>query len=132
MASIFKPTKESKKYVVEYTDETGRRRKKTAYTDKRESIRLGEKLEETARKVRDGLITRSELTIASCQRQPLGDHINSYHQFLLDADKTAKFADLARNRLRKLFNVAKATSLGKITLEGVQSALSKLGADGWN
>ena len=59
MASIFKPAGKSK-YVIVYADENRRRRKKTAYTDKRESERLASQLEETARKVRDGLMSRSE------------------------------------------------------------------------
>ena len=129
MASVFKP-EGSKKYIIVYADEHGRRRKKTAYTDKRESERLANKLEETARKVRDGLTSRSEINLVIQQQQSLDEHIANYHQFLLDADKTPKFADLAQNRLRKLFGIAKASKLQEITLEGVQSALSPLRTDG--
>jgi integrase len=49
---------------------------------------------------------------------------------LIESDKTPKFADLARRRLRKLFKIAKASSLREITLEGVQSALAQLRAEG--
>ena len=106
MASVFKP-EGSKKYKVVYTDENRRRRKKTAYTDKRESERLASQLEETARKVRDGLISRGELNMVSQQHQALDEHLARFHQFLLDADKTLKFADLAQRRLRKLFRIAR-------------------------
>jgi integrase len=129
MASVFKP-RNSNKYVILYTDESRRRRKKTAYTDKRESERLAHKLEETARKVRDGLISPSELNVVSRQKLAVDEHLDKYHQFLLDADKTLKFADLARRRLRKLFGLANAATLREITLEGIQSALSQLRADG--
>ena len=95
MASIFKPAN-SKKYVILYSDENRKRRKKTAYTDKRESERLAAKLEETARKVRDGLISRTEVNVVTRQQQAVSEHLDKYHQFLLDADKTPKFADLAR------------------------------------
>jgi integrase len=129
VASVFKP-EGAKKYVIVYADEHGRRRKKTAYTDRRESERLASKLEETARKVRDGLMSRSEANIVSEQKQSLDEHLVKYHQFLLDADKTPKFADLAQNRLRKLFRIAKASRFQEITLEGVQSALSQLRTEG--
>jgi integrase len=129
LASVFKPTG-AKKYVIFYTDENGRRRKKTAYTDKRESERLAYKLEETARRVRDGLTSSSELNVVSRQKQAIDEHLDAYHQFLLDADKTEKFADLARHRLRRLFGLAKAATLREITLEGVQSALSQLRSEG--
>ena len=129
MASVFKPA-DFKKYVIVYTDENGRRRKKTAYTDKRESERLANQLEETARKVRDGLISRSEVNVVSRQQQAVDDHLDRYHQFLLEENKTPKFADLSRCRLRKLFTIAKASRLREITLEGVQSALSHLRAEG--
>ena len=129
MASVFKPAGNSK-YVIVYTDENRRRRKKTAYTDKRESERLASQLEETARRVRDGLTSRSELSMLSQQQQTLDEHLARFHQFLLDADKTPKFADLSQRRLHKLFRIAKASRLREITLEGVQSALSQLRLDG--
>jgi site-specific recombinase XerC len=129
VASVFK-SEGAKKYVIFYVDEHGRRRKKTAYSDRRESERLAHKLEETARKVRDGLVSRSEENLVNQQQQALDEHLATYHQFLIDADKTPKFADLARNRLRKLFRIAKASRLREISLEGVQSALAQLRADG--
>jgi hypothetical protein len=44
MASVFKPTG-SKKYVIFYTDENGRRRKKTGATDKTVTERIARDLE---------------------------------------------------------------------------------------
>lgn len=55
MASVFK-SKGDVKFTILYTDENGKRRKKVGYADKRESERLGMKLEERACKIRDGLI----------------------------------------------------------------------------
>ena len=125
MASVFKPAG-AKRFVITYRDEDGRLRKKTAYTDRRESERLAQKLEETSRKVRDGLMTRSEISITSRVGQSIGQHIDHYRQFLLDADITPKHADLARNRLVKLFGIAKASTLRDVTLEGTQAALAQL------
>jgi integrase len=129
MASVFK-IDGAKRYTIVWTDENGRRRKKAGYTDRRESERLGEKLEEEARKVKAGLVTRSEISITKRLRVSIEEHIDRYRQSLIDEDATAKHADLARNRLRKLFKIAGASTLRDITLEGTQSALAQLRAEG--
>ena len=59
------------------------------------------------------------ITLNDADRLAVDDHRDKYHQFLLDADKTLKFADLARRRLRKLFGLANASTLREISLEGV-------------
>ena len=101
MASVFKPVG-FKKYVIMYTDENGERRKKTASTTSADQSVWHMNSKKRAR-VRDGLLSPSELNVVRRQKQALDEHLDKYHQFLLDADKTAKFADLARRRLRKLF-----------------------------
>ena len=53
MSTVFK-VKGNAVYTVVYTDEKGRRRKKKGYSDKRESERLANELEERRRKIKDG------------------------------------------------------------------------------
>jgi hypothetical protein len=53
VASVFK-SKGNAYYTIVYTDEHGRRRKKKGYSDKRESECFARRLEERARKVKDG------------------------------------------------------------------------------
>ncbi len=93
MASVFKPAG-AKRWVINYRDETGRVRKKTAYTDRRESQRLADKLEEDARKVRDGLVSSTEQAIIGQARATIQSHVDQYHRHLIDTDATAKHADL--------------------------------------
>src|SRR5262249_44332666 len=69
------------------------------------------KLTEEARKVRDGLMTRGEMSVTSRSRKSIDEHIDAYRQSLLDADITPKHADPASNRLKKLFKIAKASTL---------------------
>jgi integrase len=129
MASIYKPAG-SKRYVINYRDEHGRLRKKTAYTDKRESERLAGNLEETARKVRDGLTSRGEISVVARQKQAIDDHVNAYHKNLLDSDFTRKHADLARRRLIRLFGIAGVATLREINAVVIQSALARLRTEG--
>jgi integrase len=129
MASIYKPER-SKRYVINYRDEHGRLRKKTAYTDKRESERLAHDLEETARKVRDGLTSQGAISVVARQKQAIEDHVNAYHKNLLDSDFTPKHADLARRRLKKLFGTAGVATLREINAVVIQSALAQLRGEG--
>ncbi len=56
MASIFKP-KDRSKYVIFYTDETGRRRKKAGSTDKAMTQRIARDLENRVALRREGSST---------------------------------------------------------------------------
>jgi hypothetical protein len=60
MASVFKPAGKSK-YVIFYTDETGRRRKKAGTTDKAVTERIARNLENRVALRREGQIDVREL-----------------------------------------------------------------------
>lgn len=77
MASVFKP-KGSDKYHVMWTSEDGRRRKKVAYTDRRESERLAAKLQERVHKIRDGLIDPREEKYRDHLARPLVEHLGDW------------------------------------------------------
>ena len=71
MASVFKSEMAATKYTILYYDENSKRRKKTGYTDKRESERMGMQLEDRARKIRDGLIDLSAERFVNAERKLL-------------------------------------------------------------
>src|SRR5262245_12289089 len=77
MASIFKAAG-AKKYTIVYTDKDGKRRKKAGYTDKKESERLANQLEERARQIRDGLIDESAERYRDYLREPIAVHLNAW------------------------------------------------------
>jgi hypothetical protein len=68
MASVFKPKNKSK-YVILYTDETGRRRKKTGATDKAVTQRIARDLENRVVLRREGVIDAKADTPSSATRR---------------------------------------------------------------
>ena len=74
MASVFKPAGKSK-YVIFYTDETGRRRKKTAATDKTVSERIARDIENRVALRREGLIDPKAEAYRDHAARPLAEHI---------------------------------------------------------
>jgi hypothetical protein len=56
MASVFKSPPGAPTWTILYTDENGKRRKRKGYSKKQDTIRYAILLEETARKLRDGIL----------------------------------------------------------------------------
>lgn len=104
MASVFK-IDGAAKYTILYRDENGKRRKKAGYTDKRESERLGMKLEERAQKVRNGDIDLSSERFVIAERKLLVDHVTDWQADLTNRGGTAKHANLSADRVRRLVAV---------------------------
>ena len=101
MASVFKAAG-AKVYSVVYTDQRGKRRKKKGYTDKRESEKLGMRLEDRARKIRDGSIDPKDESYGDHANRPLADHVADWHADLCHRGRTAKHADLSSDRVPAL------------------------------
>lgn len=77
MASVFKPKGKSK-YVIFYTDETGRRRKKAGATDKAVTQRLAAKLENDVALRKQGLIDPTAERLAHHDRRPIREHLDDF------------------------------------------------------
>ncbi len=104
MPKMFKP-EGSDKYVVFYTDHTGRRRKKTLEADRATSERIKAKLLEDNTQRRRGLIDPQAEIYAEAELKPLAEHIQDWRNSLLHRSKTAKHADMASERVRRLVAV---------------------------
>jgi integrase len=104
VASVFRP-KGSRKYVIFYTDENGRRRKKTGATDKGVSERLARDLENRVALRREGLIDPAAERFAESERQPLVEHISAWKANLIAEGRTAEYAEKVTGRVRRLVAV---------------------------
>jgi len=82
MASVFKRGRDKgrrgSRWVAVYTDENGQRRMRAGYTDRRETQRLAERLEDQARQMRDGLIDPAAERRAEHGRRPLAKHRDDF------------------------------------------------------
>ena len=82
MASVFKPAGKSK-YVIFYTDENGRRRKKTAATDKAVSERIARDIENRVALVKEGIVDVAAEAYRDHEARPLADHISEWQADLV-------------------------------------------------
>ena len=101
MASIFKP-KGSDKYVINYTDETGRRRKAAGTSDKGVAKQVASKLEGDVALRRRGILDKDAERFAEAERKALVAHVDEWREDLLNRGGTAKHAELSANRVRRL------------------------------
>lgn len=86
MATMFlgKPSRRdgSRKWIIEYEDELGRRRTKTAYHDREKSARLKRRIEDRVAAILDGLEDPSDERRAAARRRPLSEHRDVYRKSL--------------------------------------------------
>ena len=102
MASVFKFPANAVKWTILYTDENGKRRKKAGYSDKRESERLGMKLEERASKIRDGTADPAAEAYRDHGKRPLSDHLADWTKALDAKGTTPKHVELFTGRAKRI------------------------------
>ena len=129
MASVFK-TKSSDRYTILYYDENGTRRKKTGYTDKRESQRLAVKLEDQARRIRDGLDDPKDKAYRDHEAKALADHVDDYERYLLAKGNCQTHADQTARQSRAILALAKARRISELSLSKITESIDLLRKDG--
>src|SRR3954451_12620 len=87
MASVFKPKGKSK-YVIFYTDETGRRRKKVGATDKSVTQRIARNLEDRVALRREGVIDAKAEAYLLHESRPLAGHLDDWRCDMVARGKT--------------------------------------------
>jgi hypothetical protein len=109
MASVFKLAGKSK-YVIIYTDENGKRRKKIGATDKAVSQRLANELENKVAMRRGGLVDPAAELYRDHEALPLTEHISAWQADLVARGFAAKHAEHTTNRARRLVTVVLGSS----------------------
>lgn len=134
MASVFKPKGKSK-YVITYTDDKGRRRKKVGTTDKAVSQRIGRELENRVALRREGLIDAAAESYSAHAARPLAGHLADFRKALEAKNGTPKHAMVTANRAARVLAIAKAKWVTDLSLSKATDALAvlrdteKLGAE---
>jgi len=115
MASVFK-AKGASKCTIFYTDENGKRRKKTGYTHKGETMKLAMRLEDRGDKVRDGTIDPKDELYRDHDRRPIADHLDAWFKALEAKGATLKHIELFTGRARRVVAVLAGAKLREIAL----------------
>ena len=122
MASVFKPGGKSK-YVILYTDETGRRRKKTGATDKQITERLASALENKVALRREGLIDAAAERFAESERKPLSDHLADFIASMQARGCDPKHIRSTRTYIARVIAVARVQRFSGLTPSAATLAL---------
>ena len=126
MASVFKSPKNALTWTIVYTDHRGKRRKKKGYTDKRESERLGMKLEERARKILNGDIDPKDEKYRDHEAVALTDHLEDFKRSLRGKGSSAKHIHMVGQRTRRVLDLSKAKHISDLSLSGALEAVQAL------
>ncbi len=132
MASVFKATKNAERYTILYYDEHGKRRKKMGYSDKRESERLAVKLEETAKKIKDGMIDPRDLAYHKHEGRPLAEHVDDFGRYLTAKGGSEGYLNATIVQVTKILELAKARRISDLSLSRMLDATMALRARGHN
>lgn len=95
MASIFKPTPNSKRWYISFYDADGVRHREKGYADKRATETLAAELVKKAERKHAGLTD----TFAEHAKRPLAEHVADYRRYLEAKGNTAKHVELTVSRV---------------------------------
>ena len=130
MASIWKRSTDRNRkgscWYITYRDERSRPKTVRGYPDKQATTLLANQLEADADLRRRGVIDTRADNYAAHERQLLADHLTAWHTFLVGKGGTQSHADLSRNRVARLLDLAQAQKLSDLTPSKIQGALKAL------
>lgn len=133
MAGVYKkPSDKARgkagKWTAWWVDETGKRKKRVAFTDKSKSLELAHRLENEAKLIREGLVDPQERVRREANLKPLDDHVTDYEATLVAKGGTTKHAAATVSTIRRLLESASITSVGDIAPDRIQEALGRMKA----
>ena len=130
MASVFKRIgrngKKSSRWTIQYLDASGNKKQQSGFTDKQESQRLANKLEEAAKLRRDGLIDSVADELASQTKRPISQHLDEFLKTLQSKGRTEKHVKLTASRLNALLTEGGINTAFEISQERVEKAIGSL------
>ena len=131
MATIYKPAGRSK-YIIEFSDETGKRRRKTGTTDKGVTERIARDLENRVALRREGVVDPREEAYAKHAALPLADHLAAWVESLRSRGNTTQHVKLHSSRAMRVVALYQGAKLADIepekpaTREGVARSNAEL------
>ena len=124
--SVYKRKKDRRKkdtkWIVAWTDESGVRKAKTAFTDYEASLELARKL---AREVALRLVGKSD-PFDQHRNTPIGKHLDEFIDGLRSANRAARYVLQVANRIRRMLDGLGVQRLGDLDPVAVDRYLTEL------
>jgi integrase len=114
------------KWRITYTDEDGRRRTATAYTDRQASYELARRLVKEAAQKAEGLID----PFAEHRRTPIMAVLDEFRDDLAGKGRSSRYVQQVRNRILRIILGTKVKILGDIDPVAVSRFVSGLSDEG--
>ena len=134
MASIFKRARDRQRkgssWYIAYTDENGVRRKVKGCPDKTATEAMARKLESEAELRRRGVIDPKASPTRPRGPAVLADHLADFHAYLIGKGSTRQHANLSRNRVARLIDLAGAAGFPTWPRPEIQAALKTVRDEG--
>ena len=130
MASVFKRKdkngKRSQRWTIQYSDAHGKKRQRIGFTDKQESQRLANKMEEAAKLRRDGVIDLAAEVLAAQTKRPVSQHLSEFLDTIRSKGGTEKHVRLISARIEAVIKEAGIATPSEITRARIESAIGAI------
>ncbi len=113
-------------WYYRYVDADGVKQSVKGCSNERATWDMAHAAEAEAAKIRAGLIDPKDLAMRQHDARPLANHIRDWHAFMLAKESTAQHADLSRNRVTRVMELAKVDRISLMSPSKVQAALKAI------
>jgi integrase len=127
MASL---RKRGRTWYYRFVDSDGVRHERKGCPDRRETEAMAAAAELEASKIKAGLIDPKALGFRDHEARKLADHLTDFHAYLIGKGATPNHANLTRNRVARLHNLARARRVSDLSPSRIQSALKTIRDEG--
>ncbi len=110
-------------WYVRYRDEHGKQLEVKAGPDQGMARRIGAELESRVQAIKAGAIDPRESIWAEAERTPLTDHVAAWHASLVAKGSSPSYADLSRDRVLRLIELARIFRISHLSISTVQAGL---------
>ena len=110
-------------WFFRYVDANGVQRERKGCPDRRVSEELARAAESEAAKIRSGILDPKSVAYGVHEARSLSDHLADWYAYLLGKGATPKHAQLSRNRVARLIDLARTRKVSDLSPSRLQAAL---------
>ena len=117
-------------WFYRFVDANGVQRERKGCPDRRETEGMAAAAQAEAAKIRCGYIDPKAIAYGAHEARTLADHLADFHAYLAGKGSTAEHANLTRNRVARLIDLARTRRVSDLAPSRVQAALKAIRDEG--